>query len=495
MKKVIIIGAGIGGLSTAIRLLSKGFDVEILEKQNNVGGKVNQINDNGHKFDLTASVLMNPNIYKELFTYANKDYSKYIEMIRLDPLYRVNFYDGTSYDFYSDDNKNIETLESIEKYSSIGYLKYLSSSYEKYKIVNTKFLEKPMTNLSEIINFESISNLVKINPVPSSYKYLSKYITNEKILNYLVFKSMYIGVNPFKESNLYTLIPTISKLYGLWYIKGGMYSYIKALEKLIYELGGKVTFNTEVDEILIENKNIKGVKSNNKIFNCDIVVCNADFPYAIRNLIKSDSLKDNYNNDKIENLNYSCSTFIMYLALDKKYDNLKTHNIYIGEDFKENLQKPFYGSIPDKPSVYMYSPSKVDSSMCSNSKETLNIVLRVPNLSYENVVWNNKTIKDTRNKIMNSIKNIKGLEDLESHIIYEKILTPNNLEKDYNAYNGTAFGIGHNISQVGYFRPHIKSKTINNLYFIGSSTHPGNGVSVIINGSKLVVDDILNNVK
>ena len=156
MEKVIIIGAGIGGLSTAIRLLSKGFNVEILEKQNNVGGKVNQLNEDGHKFDLTASVLINPNIYKELFTYANKDYSKYIDMIRLDPLYRVNFYDGTSCDFYSDDNKNIEILESIEKYSSIGYLKYLSSSYEKYKILSTKFLEKPMINLSEVFNFDSI---------------------------------------------------------------------------------------------------------------------------------------------------------------------------------------------------------------------------------------------------------------------------------------------------------------------------------------------------
>lgn len=495
MKKVIIIGAGIGGLSTAIRLLSKGFDVEILEKQNNAGGKVNQIDDMGHKFDLTASVLMNPNIYKELFTYANKDYSKYIQMIRLDPLYRVSYYDGTSYDFYSDDNKNIETLESIEKYSSIGYLKYLSRSYEKYKIANTKFLEKPMTNLSEIINFESIANLIKINPLPSSYKFLSKYITNEKILNYLVFKSMYIGVDPFKQSNLYTLIPTVSKLYGLWYIKGGMYSYIKALEKLIYELGGKIKFNTEVNEILIENKKVKGVKSNNKFFNCDIVVCNADFPYAISNLIKSDDLKDSYTKHKVDNLNYSYSTFIIYLALDKKYCSLKTHNIYIGENFKENLQKPFYGSIPDKPSLYIYCPSKLDSSMCLNSKETLNIVLRVPNLSYKNISWDNDTIKNTRNKIMDSIKNIKGLKDLESHIIYEKILTPNDLEKDYNAYNGCAFGIGHNISQVGYFRPHIKSKTVNNLYFIGSSTHPGNGVSVIINGSRLIVDDILNNIK
>ena len=134
-------------------------------------------------------------------------------------------------------------------------------------------------------------------------------------------------------------------------------------------------------------------------FNCDIVVCNADFPYAISNLIKSDDLKDSYTKHKVDNLNYSYSTFIIYLALDKKYDSLKTHNIYIGENFKENLQKPFYGSIPDEPSLYIYCPSKVDSNMCLNSKETLNIVLRVPNLSYKNISWDNDTIKNTRNKI------------------------------------------------------------------------------------------------
>ena len=164
MKKVLIIGAGIGGLSTAVRLLSKGYEVEILEKQDTIGGKVNQINDNGYKFDLTASVLMNPNIYKDLFAYANKDYSKYIDLIRLDPIYRVNYYDGSSYDFYSDDNRNISTLESIEKNSSVRYMKCLSKSYEKYKIINNNFLEKQMNKLNQMINYKNLINISKTNP-------------------------------------------------------------------------------------------------------------------------------------------------------------------------------------------------------------------------------------------------------------------------------------------------------------------------------------------
>lgn len=493
MKKVIIIGSGIGGLATAVRLLSKGYNVEVIEKQSSIGGKVNQINENGHKFDLTATVLMNPNIYKELFSYANKDYSKYIEMIKIDPIYRVNYYDGSSYDFYSDDDDNITTLESIETNSSLGYMSFISNTYEKYKVISTNFLEKQMNELNEMINYKNFKHISKVNPIPSSYKYISKYIKNEKILEYLIFQSMYIGINPYKETNLYTLIPTISKLYGLWYIKGGMYSYIQAIEKLINDLGGKIYTNTEVEEIIIEDGVAKGVKCKNKNYYSDIVVCNADFPYAIKNLVKDIKYRGKYTDQKIEKYRYSCSTFIMYMAVDKKYKNLKTHNIYIGKNFRENIESVFNGYIPKTPSLYVYCPSRLDNSMALNSEETINIMFRVPNLSYKDITWDENTIKRTRNIVIDSIKNIKGLEDIENHIIYEKIVTPVDFEKDYNSYKGTAFGIGHNLNQVGYFRPHIKSDNVKGLYFIGSSTHPGNGVSVIIDGSKLVVDNIIGN--
>jgi phytoene desaturase len=302
---------------------------------------------------------------------------------------------------------------------------------------------------------------------------------------------MYIGVNPFEESNLYTLIPTISKLYGLAYIKGGMYAYIQALEKLIYELGGKIHKNIEVKEILIDDSVVKGVRCKDKNYYSDIVVCNADFPYAIKNLVKDKKYKGKYTDKKIEKYDYSCSTFIIYLGLNKKFNTLKTHNIYIGNKFKENIEKAFKGKIPDIPSLYIYCPTSIDNTMAGKAKETINIMLRVPNLSYKNIVWDKKTIEETRIKILNSIKNIKGLEDIENHIIYESITTPVDFERQYNSYKGTAFGLGHNLSQVGYFRPHIKSDNVKNLYFIGSSTHPGNGVSVIINGSRLIVEQIL----
>ncbi|MBS6508581.1 MAG: phytoene desaturase [Paraclostridium bifermentans] len=493
MKEVIVIGAGIGGLTTGIRLLQNGYRVTILEKESSVGGKINQIKNKGDKFDLTASILMTPQNYTEIFNYVNKDYSKYIDLVKLDTMYKVFYQDNTNYEFYSDISKTIKFLESIDCNLGVDYLKYISNSYSKYVLSNENFLNKPMENLKEILNFESVKTAIKLNPIPSSYKYTSRYIKNNKIRDFLLFQCMYIGIDPYENSNLYTLIPAISQLYGLWYIKGGMYSYIKSLEKLFCEMGGKIYINKEVNEILIDKGIVKGVSTSDRKYSSDIVVCNADFPYAIKKLIREDLNKDKYKDKKIEKLRLSCSTLIIYLGLNKKYKNLKVNNIYIGENFKENIQAPFKGNLPNKPSFYMYCPSKIDHSVCGDSKEILNIMIRVPNLEYENIEWNERLVKNFRDKVMQSIAKVKGMEDIEKNIIYEKYLTPKDIETNFNAYKGCAFGIAHNISQIGYLRPHIKSKSVKNLYFIGSSTHPGNGASVIVKGSKLIADEIIKN--
>lgn len=490
MKKVIIVGSGIGGLCSAIRLLNKGYEVTIFEKENNIGGKVNVKSSKEANFDLTASILMTPDIYTEIFESVGKNYKDYIELIKLDPIYKVNYYDGTTYDLYSDLDVMISKLEDIQTGLSIEYLDFLNHSYKKYMLSKENFLNKPMIDKCEIINIKSLNKMLDINPIVKVYKYINSKISNEKLRQYLIFQSMYIGVNPFTTSNLYTLIPAISHAYGLYSVKGGLYKYILALEKLIYELGGKIEIGKEVNEIILEDKIIKGVKVNNDIYHCDIVVCNADFPYAIKNLFKENIDEGLYKSENICKKDYSCSVFIIYLGLNKKYDNLKVHNIYISEDFRESIEKPFEGKLSKDPSLYLYSPCVVDESVNGEYKQILNVVVRVPNLILKDIKWDKEDILKYRNIIINQVKSIKGLEDIEEHIEFEDYLTPVNLEEQFNSYKGTAFGLSHKLSQTTYFRPHVKSKSIKGLYYIGSSTHPGNGVSVIIEGTKLIEEQI-----
>lgn len=270
-----------------------------------------------------------------------------------------------------------------------------------------------------------------------------------------------------------------------------MFSFINALAKVIDELGATIIKGVSVDEILFLKGKAIGVKTSKCIKKADIVVCNADFPYAMKNLIKDEYYKDKYTDKKISEMKYSCSTFIIYLGLRKKCPQLAVHNIYLGKSFKENIEAAFIGSLPRNPSFYVYCPSRIDRSMVKNEGECLNIMLRVPNLFFKEIIWNENTINLLKNTILQELKNIKGLEDIEENIQYIDYLTPQNMECRFNAYGGTAFGLSPTLLQTNYLRPHFKSSKADNLFFVGSSVHPGAGISLVLNSSKLVTEKIL----
>lgn len=495
MKKVIIVGGGIGGLCSAIRMLHLKYKVILLEKESTLGGKINRLENEDFKFDLTASLPMTPHIYKDIFNDVGKRAEDYLEFIKLDKTYRVYYYDNTMYDFYSNEEKMIKSLENIDKNLSKNYFDLINKSYEKYLISKKEFLDKPMISIKENIHLSLIKDLIKINPINDSNDYIEDKIANEKIRQFLIFQSMYIGVNPYENSNIYTLIPAITQVEGLTYIKGGMYEYILALKKLILELGGEIQLNSNVENIIIRNNKAIGIKTSKKEIYGDVIICNADYPYAIKNLVNVDINEGKYNKNSIDKMNFSCSVFMLYLGLNKKCESIKLHNIYINENFKKNLEDAFKNKIPKQPSLYIYSPSAIDASICKEGCSTLNIMIRVPNLSCKNIVWNNETIKELRDTTINTLKKINGLEDIDEYIVKEEYLTPLDLEKKFNAYYGSAFGLGHNLLQSAYLRPHMKCSSINNLYFIGSSTHPGNGTSVIIEGSKVLAQIINDDIK
>lgn len=493
MKNTIaIIGAGIGGLCTAIRLLSKGYSVTIFEKNNNIGGKTNLINEKGYKFDLTASILMLPKDYKEIFNYANKNYKNYFDLIQLDTLYRVNYSDKSFYDFPSNLSSLYKTIDKItlsDLKNRYAYLNFLSSSHKKYLLAEEYFLNKPFLNFTDFFNFKTLIEGFKIHTLSNCYSNLTSYINNEKLLNYLLFQSMYVGISPFEGPNIYNLIPTVSEIYGLYYIEGGLYSYIKALEKLIIELGGKINLNSEVSKVLIKDNSAYGVVINNKEILFDTVVCNSDFSYTVSNLIEHKYMDGKFSN--IEKLKHSCSTFILHLGIKKKYPHLKVHNIFIPENFRENINAPFQGNIPTAPPLYIYCPSSIDSSMAPSGCESINIMMRVPNLQFNNITWDKKIIEASTKIILDTIKSINGLDDLENNIDYISYTTPNDFLKNYNTYAGTAFGLSHTLTQTNYFRPQCKFNNINNLYFTGASIHPGNGVSMVIKSSKICAEEII----
>lgn len=473
-KKVIIVGAGIGGLASALRLLSKGYEVVIYEKNDTVGGVVNQIKQDGYTFDLTATLTLIPQNFSQLFEELNLKNN--LEIIPNQLLYRVFTAKGEILEFSSDLAQLTKMLESISKEESIGYLNLMTDIYEKYQFINEHFITKPFEKVGQFFNLENMKNILKIHPVHTIENYICKFLESEVLQNYLCFQSMYIGSSPYDTTDAYILLPGATQFYGLPYFKGGMYSFVKQLENSILDLGGKIYYNKMVNSLLVDGKIVKGVRIGDDCDYGDIVLANSHTFELKENLLE--------NEDKL-----TCSVFILYLGIRKKLPQLNIHNIYMGDDFKENIQMMFKGNLPDKPSLYIYCPSRLDSSMAPEGCESLNIMMRVPNLTSK-ISWNHEVVEMLKQKIYHILEHILNFETLKDYVEVEQILTPKDLELKFGEVKGCAFGLGHHLWQTNYFRPHYHSEKYKNLYYVGASNHPGTGISLVLNSAKLVVEEI-----
>ena len=264
----------------------------------------------------------------------------------------------------------------------------------------------------------------------------------------------------------------------------------KAMASLFEELGGKINYNCAVEEVLIQNGKSGGLFVDQQKIKSDYVVCNADFPYAMKNLIKQSTYKGKYTDKKIDSMKYSCSVVLMYLGLKKKIDGLKVHNIIFADDFDRNISDIFQGNDPKDPSIYIYASTKADSSLAPQNKEALYVLVPVPDLSARKKRWTDEEISEYKKVIFSKMKKIDGLKDIENLVEYEKIYTLNDFESRFNAYNGATFGLAPTLGQSNYFRPHNKFMSTENLYFCGSSVHPGAGVPIVLTSAKLAAAEL-----
>ena len=490
MKKIIIIGAGTSGLAAGIRLQTLGFDCEIYEKNEAVGGRMYQIQENGFTFDVGPTIVLMPEMYKELFQFSGVNPDDYINMTLLEPMNTIHYPDQTKIEISHNLTKFISQLETFSEKETSGYLKYLSDVYHRYIIAKESFLEKAYRKPSDFFNLKTFKALYQLRTLNSAYQSISSFVKEDKLRKALSFQTLYVGISPFSSPSIYTIIPMIELLYGVWYIKGGMHQMAKAMEKRFLELGGRIHLGQTVDEIVIKDGVAKGVKIDDEIKEADIVLSNADFPWTMKNLVKERKYKGKYTDRKIDKMGYSSSSFIMYLGLNKKYPTT-VHQIHFAKDFKKNIDSLFEGIVPDDPSFYLYSPSQIDSSMAPEGSEVLYVLVPVPSLHKNLNVWNKDQVNNLKQIILGRIKKIKGFEDIKEHIVYEKIFTPETFRDKFNLQFGATFGLQPSLFQSLYFRPQSTSKKVKNLYFVGSSNHPGAGVPIVLMSAKIVTSEIV----
>ncbi len=496
MKKIIVIGAGVSGLAAAARLQKQGYDVTIYEKGEQIGGRMNRIELGDFKFDLGPTIVMMPEIYRDVYTFCGKNPEDYIPMQQLTTLYDLHFPDQ-SISFPSDLTKIHALVESIEPGSADGFFKYLSTIYHRYVIAKDHFIMRSFRTPGAFYNPKTLYHGLQLKTFDSADHLIGQFVKNDKIKKMLAFQTLYIGISPYQGPSLYSIIPMIEMMYGVWYMKGGMYTMAKGLERLCLELGVTIHTNQPVDQIIIENQKAIGIRVNNNTIYSDYVVSTADFPYAITDLVKDDKARGKYTPKKIEQMDYSCSAYLLYLGVKRDLKGkMEMHNVIFANDFDQNIKDIFDGILPNDPSIYVYVPSLIDESMAPAGCESVYVLLPVPELKKGPLAWADETFKkEVRQLALRVIERIPALKGIEADIIEETYVNPYVLKDRFNAKFGSAFGLMPTLKQSNYYRPQSSMKSCKNLYFAGASNHPGAGVPIVLTSAKIVAEDLMHDDK
>ena len=486
-KKVIVIGSGFGGLASALRLRAKNYDVTLLEKHSDLGGRARVFIKDSFVYDGGPTVITAPYLFEELFSLFNKKISDYVKIIPLNLWYRFVFSNGDTFDYSGDEKSMKKEIQKFSKGDLEGYKNLVNFTEKIFNKGFTDLSDKPFNKLSFML--QQIPALLKLKSYKSVYGLVSNYISNESLRRVFSMHPLLVGGNPFTTTSIYTLILFLEKKWGIHYSMGGTGSVVKALEKLMSEEGIKIKKNSEVTEIITYKNNVRGVKINNSsVLECDYIVCNSDPPNVYKNLIKSQKNYSLLFKQKMKRMDYSMGLFVYYFGSKKQYNDVAHHTIYFGKSYEEHLNKIFEKKILSEDiSYYLHRPSATDPNMAPNGQDAFYVLVPVPNNS-SNIDWSNEGEK-FKNLVLDKMEK-SVLPGIKENVVSDFYLTPDYFEKDLATLHGSGFSIQPKFSQSAYFRFHNQSEVFENLYFVGAGTHPGAGMPGVISSAK-VLDKIL----
>ena len=381
-------------------------------------------------------------------------------------------------------------LEKIEPGSFKRSEKYVTDGYEIFQIGTKKLIGRNFDNIFQFANFRNIGMLIKLKTYISNWRYAKKFFHDSHLRMAYTFQNIYVGQSPFDSPALFSMVPAAELTEGSFFPKGGMYTIVENLLSEALSSGVRFLYNMPASKIITTGKKAESIifEDGSEII-ADIIVANADLPYVYRKL-----LPDRGKSRRLDRKKYSCSAICFHWGLDKVYPQLGHHSVFLSDGFREGLDSIFKDkSISDHPSFYVHAPVRTDPTAAPLNQDTLSIVAGAGHIDKnKDQDWNDLKRK-TRIAVIQRLKQL-GLEDIEEHIKFEICYTPENWESACNISRGSVFGsLAHNLLQMGYFRPHNQHSRYKNLFFVGGSTHPGNGIPNILLSAKLTAERILSN--
>jgi len=490
-QKVVIVGAGPGGLAAAILLQRSGVDVTVVERREVVGGRTSTVEQNGFKFDTGPTFFLYPRVLREIFAAAGRDLDEEIQMYRLDPQYRLVFGSGGELLATPDLKRMERAIALLSPEDAPGFHRFFSDNRNKLEKF-TPFLEQPFESWRDLAKLDMLKLLPLLRPWHSLDSDLKRYFKDERIRLGFSFQSKYLGMSPFTCPSLFSILSFLEYEHGVFHPLGGCGAVTKAMARVAEDLGAMVLLNEPVEEMMFAGRKCTAVRTANRTLAADAVVVNADFAQAMQRMVPN-SIRRRWTDTRIEKKRFSCSTFMLYLGIEGRYDEVSHHTIYLAEDYRQNLRDiEQLHRLSDDPSFYVQNACVTDPSLAPKKMSTPYVLLPVTH-EHGNVNWPAEQAR-FRSLALRQLEKV-GIKDVERRIRFEKVVSPDGWRTEFALHKGATFSMAHNLGQMLHLRPHNRFEDLDRVYLVGGGTHPGSGLPVIFESARITARLLLEDLK
>jgi phytoene desaturase len=484
--RAIVIGAGLGGLSAAMRLGAKGYAVTVLDRLDRSGGRGSSISQDGHRFDLGPTIVTVPQVFESLWAACGRDFRQDVDLRPLDPFYEVRWPDGTKFAACGDDDRMFAEISKISPSDLKGYKRFLKDSAARYVVGVEGMVAKPMHRLWETIKV--LPKFAQLRADRSIYGLAAARVKDEKLRMALSFHPLFIGGDPAHVTSMYALVAHLEKEFGVHYAMGGVQAIADAMAKVVRAQGGVIRHETQVDEIHVEDGAATGVSlTDGTRLDAGLVVSNADAGHTYDHLLRNHT-KRRWTSRKLSRRRWSMGLYVWYFGTKGTADmwpDLGHHTIQNGPRFTGLLRDIFMkGKLADDMSLYVHRPSVTDPTAAPAGDDTFYVLSPVPHLGWKNAVdWQTEE-PIYREKVAAVLEGM--MPGFRERISTELVFTPETFRDRYLSPHGAGFSLEPRILQSAWFRPHNVSEEARGLYLVGAGTHPGAGLPGVVSSAEVL---------
>jgi phytoene desaturase len=486
-RKVIIVGAGPGGLASAMLLAHAGVEVEVYERLDRVGGRTSTFGNEDYTFDLGPTFFMYPRVLSEIFDTVGYRLEDEVELIKLDTHYDLVFGEGGRFKAQADPQAMAAEVARFSPRDAGGFESFMTDNRAKLGRFRP-LLERGFHSWTDLVGLDTLAVLPHLRPHLSLDQELARHFDDPRLRLAFTFQSKYLGMSPFSCPSVFSILSFIEYEYGIFHVTGGLGQVSVAMARVAEQLGARIHLDTPVEEVLYEGDRAVGVRIAEGERYADAVVVNGDFARAMQRIVPEDK-RPSWDDARIDKSAYSCSTFMLYLGVEGTYDELEHHTVYVAEDYQRNMDQIEQGQpLGEDFSVYVQNASVTDPTLAPEGHSTLYVLVPITNLRAD-IDWESEK-GAMRDRVIAQLEKL-GITDLERRIRYERVVTPDDWSQQYEVHLGAVFNLAHSLDQMMIMRPGNRFDDGQGLYIVGGGTHPGSGLPVIYEGARIAAKALL----